>query len=74
MNKSTKSGFKITAVTRVLRLKDVESYRAIVYKVTGPNGLVKFFNFKKNAIDWVTNYTTRHPLTLNQKLMILAGK
>jgi hypothetical protein len=74
MSSNTKTGFKVTKVVRVLRLKDVESYRAIVYKVTGPNGLVKFFNFKKNATDWVTNYTTRHPLTLNQKLMILAGK
>ena len=74
MSSNTKTGFKVTKVVRVLRLKDVESYRAIVYKVTGPNGLVKFFNFKKNATAWVKDVTTNKPMTTDEIYNFYQGR
>jgi hypothetical protein len=55
-----KSKFKINKVRRVMRLKDndFESAPYIVYKVTGPRKLVKYFVTRKDATAWVKQYTS----------------
>ena len=44
-----------------MRLKDndFESAPYIVYKVTGPRKLVKYFVTRKDATEWVKQYTSR---------------
>jgi hypothetical protein len=71
----TKS-FKISKVKRVLRLADngFEPDTYIVYKVSGPRGLVKFFPFKKDATAWVKNYTKQHPMTSEQMYDFYKGR
>jgi len=58
---SLKSKFKINKVRRVMRLKDNDFDPAayIVYKVTGPRKLVKYFVTRKDATEWVKQYTSR---------------
>lgn len=64
MNKS----FKISKVKRVLRLaaNGFEPTNYIVYKVTGPRKLVKYFGYKKDATAWVKDVTTNKPMTSEQ--------
>ena len=61
---SLKSKFKINKVRRVMRLKDNDFDPAayIVYKVTGPRKLKKYFTHKKYATDWVKLVTDRTPV------------
>ncbi len=56
-----KSKFKINKVRRVMKLKDNDFQPAayIVYKVTGPRKLVKYFVTRKDATEWVKQYTSR---------------
>jgi hypothetical protein len=72
MNKS----FKITKVKRVLRLADnnFEPDTYIMYKVSGPRKLVKYFGYKKDATAWVKNYTARTPLTTEQLIDLMRGR
>jgi hypothetical protein len=72
MNKS----FKIQKVKRVLRLSttDFEPANYIVYKVSGPRKLVKYFGFKKDAEAWVKDYTTKHPMTSDQMYDFYKGR
>ena len=72
MNKS----FKITKVKRVLRLADnnFEPDTYIMYKVSGPRKLVKYFGYKKDATAWVKDYTTQKPLTTDQIIDVLRGR
>lgn len=72
MNKN----FKINKVKRVLRLADngFEPTNYIMYKVTGPRKLVKYFGYKKDATAWVKNYTTKQPLTTDQIIDVMRGR
>jgi hypothetical protein len=56
-----KSKFKINKVRRVMKMKDNDFQPAayIVYKVTGPRKLVKYFVTRKDATEWVKQYTSR---------------
>jgi hypothetical protein len=76
MNKSLKSGFKITKVRRCLKFKGVPSKGEmyIVYKVTGPRDLVKYFGYKKDATAWVKDFTTRHPMTASEMYDFYKGR
>ncbi len=58
---SLKSKFKINKVRRVMKMKDNDFQPAayIVYKVTGPRKLVKYFVTRKDATEWVKQYTSR---------------
>ena len=75
MNKE-KSKYKITKVRRVLRLADNEFEPAtyIMYKVSGPRKLVKYFGFKKDAQAWVKDFTTNKPLTTDNIIDLLRGR
>jgi hypothetical protein len=72
MNKN----FKITKVRRVLRLADndfvPDTY--IMYKVSGPRKLVKYFTTKKAATAWVKDYTAQKPLTTENIIDLLRGR
>ena len=46
----------------------------IVYKVTGPNNVKKYFGLKKNAEAWVKDHTTNHPLTTDQLIDVMRGR
>ena len=72
MNKS----FKISKVKRVLRLADngFEPTNYIVYKVTGPRKLVKYFGYKKDATAWVKDYTTKKPMTTDNLIDLMRGR
>jgi hypothetical protein len=72
MNKS----IKISKVKRVLRLADngFEPDTYIVYKVSGPRGLLKYFPFKKDATAWVKEYTRRKPMTSDQMYDFYKGR
>ena len=69
-------GFKIKKVKRVLKFKGVPSKATMyeVWKVTGPRGLVKYFNYKYNATEWVKNYTTNHPMSKEQMYDFYKGR
>ena len=75
MNKE-KSKYKITKVRRVLRLADNEFEPAtyIMYKVSGPRKLVKYFGYKKDAQAWVKDFTTNKPLTTDNIIDLLRGR
>lgn len=75
MNKE-KSKYKITKVRRVLRLADNEFEPAtyIMYKVSGPRKLVKYFGYKKDAQAWVKDFTTQKPLTTENIIDLLRGR
>ncbi len=72
MNKN----FKITKVRRVLRLADndfvPDTY--IMYKVSGPRKLVKYFTTKKDATAWVKDYTAQKPMTTDQIIDLMRGR
>jgi hypothetical protein len=72
MNKS----FKIQKVKRVLRLSttNFEPANYIVYKVSGPRKLVKYFGFKKDAETWVKSYTAQKPMTSDQMYDFYKGR
>ena len=72
MNKN----FKITKVRRVLRLADnnFEPDTYIMYKVSGPRKLVKYFGYKKDATAWVKDYTAQKPLTTENIIDLLRGR
>lgn len=76
MNKSIKSQFKVKKVRRCLRFAGVPSKAEMyeVWKVTGPRGLVKYFNYKYKAMEWIKKYTTQQPLTMAQMRAIIIGK
>ena len=63
MTKSIKSQFKVKKVKRCLKFRGVPSNAEmyIVYEVSGPRGLKKVFNYKYKALEWIKNYTTKHP-------------
>ena len=69
-------GFKISKVKRVLRLADngFEPDTYIVYKVSGPRGLLKYFPFKKDATAWVKEYTRRKQMTSEQMYNFYKGR
>ena len=75
MNKE-KSKYKITKVRRVLRLasNEFEPATYIMYKVSGPRKLVKYFGYKKDAMAWVKDYTTQKPLTTEQLIDLMRGR
>lgn len=75
MNKE-KSKYKITKVRRVLRLADnnFEPDTYIMYKVSGPRKLVKYFGYKKDAQAWVKDYTTQKPLTTENIIDLMRGR
>ncbi len=75
MNKE-KSKYKITKVRRVLRLasNEFEPATYIMYKVSGPRKLVKYFTTKKAATAWVKDYTTRKPMTTENIIDLLRGR
>ena len=70
------SKFKIKKVKRCLKFKGVPSKGEMyeVYKVTGPKGFVKYFNFKYKAAEWIKAYTTRQPLTTEQLSDVKRGR
>lgn len=72
MNKS----FKVKKVKRVLKFKGVPDKGTMyeVWKVTGPRGLVKYFNFKYKALEWIKNHTTNHPMTKEQMYDFYKGR
>ncbi len=72
MNKN----FKISKVSRVLRLADnrFEPTNYIVYKVSGPRKLVKYFGYKKDATAWVKDVTTKKPMTSDQMYDFYKGR
>ena len=72
MNKN----FKITKVRRVLRLADnnFEPDTYIMYKVSGPRKLVKYFGYKKDATAWVKDYTAQKPMTTDQIIDLMRGR
>ena len=71
----TKS-FKISKVKRVLRLADngFEPDTYIVYKVSGPRGLLKYFTFKKDATAWLKDFTKRKQMTSEQMYDFYKGR
>jgi len=72
MNKS----FKIQKVKRVLRLSttNFEPANYIVYKVSGPRKLVKYFGFKKDAEAWVKDWTTKKQMTSDEVYDFYKGR
>jgi len=76
MNKSLKSQFKITKVRRCLKFRGVPSKGEmyIVYKVSGPRKLVKYFGYKKDATAWVKDWTTNKPMTSDQMYDFYKGR
>jgi hypothetical protein len=76
MNKSIKSQFKVTKVRRVLRLADngFEPDTYIMYKVSGPRKLVKYFTTKKAATAWVKDFTAQKPLTTENLIDLMRGR
>jgi len=68
--------FKISKVKRVLRLADngFEPDTYIMYKVSGPRKLVKYFAYKKDATAWVKDYTTNKPMTSDQMYDFYKGR
>ena len=76
MNKSLKSQFKVTKVKRCLKFKGVPSKGEMyeVYKVTGPRGLVKYFNFKYKATEWINSTTARKPMTKDEMYDFYKGR
>ena len=75
MNKE-KSKYKITKVRRVLRLasNEFEPATYIMYKVSGPRKLVKYFGYKKDAQAWVKDFTTQKPLTTENIIDLMRGR
>jgi hypothetical protein len=59
VKENVKSGYSIKKVQRVLRMKSekFEPTTFDVYKVTGPKGIKKFFSNKKDASEFVKQYT-----------------
>ena len=72
MNKN----FKITKVRRVLRLaaNEFQPDTYIMYKVSGPRKLVKYFTTKKAASAWVKDYTAQKPMTTDQIIDLMRGR
>jgi hypothetical protein len=72
MNKN----FKVQKVKRVLRLPitKFEPANYIVYKVSGPRKLVKYFGFKKDAEAWVKDFTTNKPMTKDEMYDFYKGR
>ena len=72
MNKN----FKISKVKRVLRLADngFQPDTYIMYKVSGPRKLVKYFGYKKDATAWVKDYTTQKPMTKDEMYDFYKGR
>jgi hypothetical protein len=68
--------FKISKVKRVLRLADTgfEPANYIVYKVSGPRGLLKYFTLKKDATAWVKDFTKRKQMTSEQMYDFYKGR
>lgn len=56
---NVKSEYSIKKVNRVMRMRS-ENFKPTefeVYKVTGPKGIKKFFSNKKDATEFVKQYT-----------------
>lgn len=56
---NTKSNYTIKSVTKEMKLKENNyvGFDYILYKVTGPNGIMKFFSNKKDATEFVKGLT-----------------
>lgn len=56
---NVKSNYKIKSVTKELKLKEnkYEGFDYILYKVSGPNGIMKFFSNRKDATEFVKGLT-----------------
>jgi hypothetical protein len=76
MTKSIKSQFKVKRVKRCLKFAGVPSKgdMYITYKVSGPRGLVKYFGYKKDAMAWIKDYTTKKPMTSEQMYDFYKGR
>jgi len=56
---NVKSSYKVTKVNKVMRMKEDNFQPATyeIYKVTGPNKLLKYFCSRKDAYQYITDWT-----------------
>ena len=56
---NVKSSYKVTKVKKVMRMKEENFQPATyeIYKVTGPNKLLNFFFSRKDAYQYITDWT-----------------